>query len=393
MINKNNIISLNNNLFERHGFNLLCVFLFCIPLKLVLAYVSFFPLMLSGLTYLIINKKLTEIFEVFPRLGNLWIFLILSLFASASFGLDPLKSYRKLLELSFYSSSMLVSYHLLKSGALRPFLCLIAGQAIASFHSILEFINPTVFNQLFVGAVSESGQITISIFLAFACLALVTQKKRSRTWIIATCLALLLIFAALILNMKRGPLLGVAVAGVCLCLAYRPKLLFVFCPVLILPLVFIESMRERLLHSIDHFLISGGRYDIWEIGVELAGRYPLGIGFANSRHLQDFSSIIPENLKHFHSNYLNILVEGGVLSLVLFGTFFLSLLYLGYQTWTREKLANDLLLLTALAAILAWMVAGLVEYSFGDSEVMLIAYIVVGYIFLRINHPKKTFLS
>ncbi len=391
MINKSNIVSLNNNLFERHGFNLLCAFLFLVPLKLSLAYACFFPLILSGLTYITSTKKINEIFASFPKIGSYWLFFIISLIASAFFGLEPLKSVRKILELTFYSTSILVFYQLLKSGILRPVLFLVLGQAIAGAYSILEFANPVVFEQIFVGAVSESGQIAITIFLAFTASVFAIQGKFKKYQQVLVYFSLALIFMALILNMKRGPLLGVAFAGGLFCLAYRPKLLFAFIPMLVFPLAFIPAIRQRLLDSFDHFLISGGRYDIWEIGVELAGRYPLGIGYANSRHLQDFSNVIPENLKHFHNNYLNILVEGGMLSLLLYGVFFVSLLILGYKTWKKEKLPNDLLLLTSLIAILSWMVAGLVEYSFGDSEVMLIVYFLISYIFLRINNPRETY--
>jgi hypothetical protein len=60
-------------------------------------------------------------------------------------------------------------------------------------------------------------------------------------------------------------------------------------------------------------------------------------------------------------------------------------LFLGFKAWRAETKSKNIFLLTALAGIIAWLVAGVVEYSFGDSEVTLILYAVVAYLLSQLN--------
>ena len=136
----------------------------------------------------------------------------------------------------------------------------------------------------------------------------------------------------------------------------------------------IEPVQQRISDSYNHFIIAGGRGEIWEIGSELLLKYPIGIGYENSPLLRSFSQQIPPELTHFHSNIINIGVELGWLGL---------LLYLWWAVVTCKHLftkINSLISpgIAICAALLSWHIAGLVEYNFGDSEVVIVAFILVG---------------
>jgi O-antigen ligase len=83
---------------------------------------------------------------------------------------------------------------------------------------------------------------------------------------------------------------------------------------------------------------------------------------------------------HLHNTPLQILVERGVVGLgawlILFGTFFAGatgvLRRLPPGT-TRERA----LVAGSVAAIAGFLVGGLTEYNFGDSEVVMVAYAVM----------------
>lgn len=351
--------------------------LFFIPLKLSLSYIFFFPLLISGWIYLISSGKFLEIQKNFGFIFQLWLFFIIILLITAGFGLNTLNSFMAISKLLLYSSIVPVFFYLLSTGKLASsFLFLFAGQSIAACHSILEFFYPDNFQQIFVGTVSESGQLSLVILLLTGFLFAASKnrvysnpnKRTELLGLLYLIVMLLLCITALLLNLKRGPIAGVLVAVTVFLFQTKPKLLLAFIPSFIASMITFEPLRERILNSLNHFLITGGRKDIWEVGVELAGRYPLGIGFHNSSVVHEYSSVIPPELRHFHSNYINVLVEGGLLSLVLFVWFWSIAVFKKYRT--SIPLASS-------CAIIAWIIAGTVEYNFGDSEVMMITYLAL----------------
>jgi O-antigen ligase len=173
-------------------------------------------------------------------------------------------------------------------------------------------------------------------------------------------------------NLKRGPWVGVVVGSATFCFFYARKLLAVIVVGAIVTSVAIPPIRERLGASYEHFTISGGRSTIWKIGLELAGKYPFGVGYHNSGILRDFSSEIPPELKHFHNNIINIAAEGGIITACIFVWLIVTLI--------RTCFARPLSVLHVAfgCALISWQTAGLVEYNVGDSEVTLIVWLLVG---------------
>ena len=103
----------------------------------------------------------------------------------------------------------------------------------------------------------------------------------------------------------------------------------------------------------------------------VAGKRRRSAGF------QKFSSEIPINLRHFHSNPINIAVETGILGLALYLWWIITVLQVARNVRTLDAHYHSLGIAIG-AAIISWQVAGLVEYNFGDSEVLYIGYILIG---------------
>jgi O-antigen ligase len=137
-----------------------------------------------------------------------------------------------------------------------------------------------------------------------------------------------------------------------------------------------DSLRDSTTKyescSAELAAIEGGRSTIWRIGAELLSEYPLGIGYHNSGVLREFTPEIPSELKHFHNNLLNIATETGWLGVAIF----LWLLFAAVTASFRNR--REPLFVAFGAALISWQVAGLVEYNFGDSEVTIMVWIILG---------------
>lgn len=361
-------------------------------------------------------------------------FLLLSTTLSIVTGIDPLHSVSPLLSLLFFALAVLVfrDYG-------HPYfvpLALVTGQAIASAHSVVASAFPSVVPSIFLGSVTESGQLALSLLVCLGlawgkfssaretispavlrisvvggaiavtmlcslgfrgdiavdtstlaalwlggAIALITllrsarhHSSESRGLLTLSVAYLPLLTSALLLNLKRGPWLGVVIGTCAFFFFFARRFLAVIIASTIIIAASVPPIRERLAVSYDHFTISGGRSTIWRIGGELIAQYPLGIGYHNSGIMRKFSPEIPPELKHFHNNLINISAESGLLTAAIFCWFIVAVVRACFK---RPRVA---LHVAIGCAFLSWQAAGLVEYNFGDSEVMIIAWMLLGII-------------
>jgi O-antigen ligase len=252
------------------------------------------------------------------------------------------------------------------------------GFTLAGVHTIGQFFqifNPNI--QLFVGEVSEGGQL--ALIVPWLITWRVT-KGASHKYLLIT---LPIIIGALIFNLKRGPWFGVTATLFLLAFSLKHrKILRLLLPTLLISYL-IPAVKLRVDAAITHFMLAGGRQEIWEAGFEIIKRYPLGVGFENSRFFHFYTYYVPENLTHLHCNILNIIVESGFIGGSLY-LFWLIAAGRELLTYREEPLA-----LATFLAIFSWQLAGLVEYNFGDSEVLYLAFALLG-LSSQVTHSKST---
>jgi hypothetical protein len=379
---------------------------------------------------------------------------IATLFYSSFFGVNPLESLRNSAKLTFMFLLIPLFSELRGGGKLIPLLlALTLGLTIASFHTLYDGAYPGVLFGYPHGPLSEAGQIAIGIFAAIALWVATTPETTSSikrphllfttglplvgflflgfaphlhlspiaTGVLALVgvlytgyhswrfiedsrsgsfklgiqhfllyVAFPLFFAALVVNEKRGPWIGVCAGMSVLLFVTKPRLLFLFIPLTFGFFFGFEPIRERVFASLEHFLMVGGRSEIWELGAELLVRYPLGIGLENADIIKEFSVNIPDMLNHFHSNIINIAVETGWLGIAAYLWWMAAVLLHGFSQRKihhpdqRIRQAN-LVTMCLTCGIVSWQVAGLFEYNFGDSEVFLVGLMVIG----LLHRPEK----
>lgn len=437
-----NIQSRIDSTYQKYATNLGLGICLILPLKLSILYVFLFPALLLFLSH---SKRrgIKWLLEDTSIVFRIYLLFLLCFAITSLFGLQPLLSISKLISLAFLSVTILFFEDRVKSESIFLFtFMLVLGQSIAALHSVIQASLPFDTPRLFLGAVTESGQLALTVLVAIGIAAseyyhpalpnspstrpsmsigcinfvlLMACAFAFRTgygWQVPLAISVIvgfsfiyqiislkislrpskltqeqmikmvqtillpLLVAALVVNLKRGPWAGAFFASILFLALFSRQKLIILLAVSTAFIGFIEPVRSRITQSIDHFFISGGRSAIWEVGSELATRYPLGIGYSSSPFLQKFDSSIPSNLEHFHSNLINILVEGGWIVLALFLWWIIVIIKIGVSKPTKPELTP--ISCGIACAIIAWQVAGIVEYNFGDSEVLLVALTLIG---------------
>ncbi len=120
---------------------------------------------------------------------------------------------------------------------------------------------------------------------------------------------------------------------------------------------------------------------MWRSGLSMWRQHPmLGLGPGGVK--REFASYaLPEAVKkrtgHLHNTPLQILVERGLLGLAAWLWIWVAFIAKGLGLLRRlaEQAARErALVVGSLAAIVGFLVAGLSEYNFGDSEVVMVAW-------------------
>ena len=191
---------------------------------------------------------------------------------------------------------------------------------------------------------------------------------------------------ALGLTLVRGAWLGFVVgAGLCLVLSRRRVLALVLLVVVAAFAFALPAVHERL-----RTIGSAGddttrdRLAMLHGGLRLVGEHPVtGIGPGQVKRLYP-AYAPPEALRrhtsHLHDTPLQIAVERGLVGLALwlwiFAAFFIQAGRV-LRRVPREAAGDRAVIVGALGAVTAFLVSGLFEYNFGDTEVLLVTLAVM----------------
>ncbi|MGH7344139.1 MAG: O-antigen ligase family protein, partial [Candidatus Rokuibacteriota bacterium] len=119
-------------------------------------------------------------------------------------------------------------------------------------------------------------------------------------------------------------------------------------------------------------------------GLGLVLAHPLtGIGPGQVKHV--YPAVAPpealrRSTSHLHNTPLQIVVERGLPGLATWLAIWVGFFGATWRIWKRVPPADEgarALVLGSMAAIGAFLVAGLFEYNFGDTEVLLVALAVM----------------
>ena len=239
------------------------------------------------------------------------------------------------------------------------------------------------------------------LLVLFAALALSMAVFTRGRWRFVWGAGFLLACPALMLTLTRSAWIGLVVVVCVVLFAWRPKLL-VFVPVLAAAAYFLSppNVKERARSIFNSQAYSNRlRLEYVRAGFEIIRNFPLhGTGpdtveleFQNPKYgLSDEARRLST---HLHNDYLQIAAERGIPAL---------LAWLVFVVWALIDLARLLrkprdatvqpLAVAGLAALLSFLVAGVFEYNWGDSEITLLLLYLVSIPFaafrLTSRHPR-----
>jgi O-antigen ligase len=301
-------------------------------------------------------------------------FALASLLA-AFLGLDPLHSlYGLRTYLQVVVIYLVYGYARDLDRSLSLARCLLIGTALTSAYRVLAAFSPIELPRLFLGQMTQSGQLLFAIGLALPLLIRRTFSAPPLRF------ALALYVLALVVNLKRGVWLGAVAAVVTVGLLASRRLVLVAGLVIALAVAAVPPVRSRVANSARDMFLPGNRYDIWVAAIDVVKRFPMGVGRKNGEILRDYPNI-PQHHKHAHNNLLQITLENGYLGLGMFLWWMATFGVLAWRAYGRVPAGDkplEALAIAVLASFVGFHVAGLVEYNFGDSEVLEMFFVMMG---------------
>ena len=162
-------------------------------------------------------------------------------------------------------------------------------------------------------------------------------------------------------------------------------------------LIFVSAgpgVRERGLSILD-FQANTGRSQIWLANMDMIKERPLtGWGFGNYRQFREaFYQRYPDadTDAHAHNNFLQVWVDAGLIGLVAFLFLVGSIIVMGWRAYARQR-AEPLKSLTlgCWLGLVGFLIGGLTQYNWGDAEVALVWWALVGLMMRVSNFVEET---
>jgi len=250
-------------------------------------------------------------------------------------------------------------------------------------HGALENspIDNFVDAMIHVGSITDGQRLMLGILIVIGVLLLSRHREGTRPWGWWALLAILVI--AQVMNFKRGSWICTIVFSITLlgiCRNWR----FALAPVLlVVVLAFVPAVQLRMSQLSKEFQVPGGRMTMWtEVTPALIKEHPWGIGYRSLTNpmMRSVNREIERCRDHMHSNFAQILVATGWLGFASYLLWMLRGVADGAQYTRRvaRKGEDTTVAFVWLVLLLALLANGIVEYNFGDAEIVLAYGLIFG---------------
>ena len=329
---------------------------------------------------------------------------ILTTLLSLAFSPDPWTGEHQIGKFVLFPMGLLAAAFVTsESRAVNAYKLLLAVAVVSAVTAIIQFgiaeaaflktgeiaDDPTLLNRI-TGPLGH--WMTFSgVQLLVWCAAIPAIAILGRKWIAA----ISIISMAIVLSNTRGVWLGAAAGFAFVALALPRRIVVtVILPVVIVGLIASPLIYRRVRMSFDSGLATNySRLAYLSVGTQMIKDHPL-LGVGPERVDDEFPKYYKGDLKnfyygHLHNNFMQIGAERGLLCLATFLWFLVELYRSLLGLFKRSDEQSRWPILGSLAALTGFVVSGLNEYNFGDSEVMVLFLFLVSIPFGLASHVQE----
>lgn len=336
-----------------------------------------------------------------PGFYRFFLFYILATLVSTVFSIDWLHSLKDNKELFIYL--LIPLFLLVLNTKKRRDMSLTAVLTAAVVSSLLgigqAIIQGVSLDHRLQGATSHwmtyAGLLMFPFIFFFV--TLFYEKKIKTRWL--TALALVPVLAAILLSLTRSMWVGIFISLAAFIIYYiiyyKPKFIWIAAPAaaLMIVLVFLLPGVKNRITSIfdpdnatnkDRMYMVRVAFNIFK-DHPITGVGPNGIEKVYDRYKPDGADLTNT---HLHNNFLHVLAERGILGLLTLVLAFGSILVLLVKKIKNTSGDEKVVPLGVFFVFTGFLVAGLFEYNFGDSEVKFQLFYFLSIAFLSLKDNK-----
>ena len=231
-----------------------------------------------------------------------------------------------------------------------------------------------------------SGLLMIAFIFFFV--YLFYEKRKKIKILIAA--ALVPIITTILLSLTRSVWVGIFISLGIFIIYYKPKILYAAVPAaIILVLLLPGSVLSRITSIFDmHNETNRDRFYMYEVAVKIFKEHPLtGVGADNVGEIYDRYKP-PEAVlsnPHLHNNFLQELAERGIFALLSLVAAFATIFTLLVKKIKNSSASEKTIALGVLFTFIGFLIAGLFEYNFGDTEIKFLLFYFLSIPFLKLT--------
>jgi len=269
---------------------------------------------------------------------------------------------------------------------------LLFGSLVSSSYTIYEVVFTKISRAdgFFTHPLTFGNAISLVIVLLFA--FIITDSFHTRKGFYLSIILFVIFYIALILSLSRGPILFTTITIlVLLMLRYKFKGI-VFSLLIVTIFVSLIISNKTLKNRFDDFVNNsykvstssfGTRIVLWKSSIQIIKDNPIfGIGYNIKKEFKKRIKVPVSSMAHSHNSYLTLAVYYGIPALVIL------LMILGILMYRFYCSENILIKFSGIGVIIAYMLDGLTENNFSDSEVLMLFCFIIGLLYGMLNRNQ-----
>jgi O-antigen ligase len=233
----------------------------------------------------------------------------------------------------------------------------------------------------FLGHYMTAGAALMLVVIALLAVILLAPERRMK---IAAGAAALLPLIALGLTQSRNAYVGLAVGCLVVLFLWRPGVVALLPFALSLAVLLSPPMVRERIFSIANFEDASirNRFEMLDRGTAMIADYPIfGAGLQQVQALYPRYKKSPSSpdVPHLHNNLLQIAAERGIPAAVVW-LWFIAVIFFSTAGMARASGIEPWLRITVTAAcgsVAALFSAGMFEFNFGDTEVIILFLLII----------------